>query len=384
MYSSSSLQRTKLYTYILCIFVLFPVSRLLSQEDPEVTIGGALRFNYNLSSWKEGQKDRGGDFGYDLFRLNVDGAYQGIFVKAEYRFYSEDFGGDFLKQGTVGYHLDEKRKFEVGLAKVPFGIERYNSNNFFLNLPYYVGLEDDYDMGITYTYTGEKFEYHLGFFKNSEELRFGNTTESSSKRYSYDIVGRNKETNQFNGKIIYKPESFKDHRFGLSAKYGSIYNLDTGDNGDRNAFAIHYEYITEDWIIKTQALSARFNPRNAPGQSRDIIKMGAYGVPYEVAADFEIYNIGISRILDIDTKLFKHIEIYNDFGYMHKQKAEFTDSYMNVVGMLFSSGPIFCFIDYAAGYNHSWLGGNFEDDFGVGNPDAKWEARFNINIGYYF
>jgi hypothetical protein len=30
------------------------------------------------------------------------------------------------------------------------------------------------------------------------------------------------------------------------------------------------------------------------------------------------------------------------------------------------------------------LGGDFVDDFAEGIPDAKWEARFNINIGYYF
>jgi hypothetical protein len=30
------------------------------------------------------------------------------------------------------------------------------------------------------------------------------------------------------------------------------------------------------------------------------------------------------------------------------------------------------------------LGGNFVDDFAKGNPDAKWEARFNVNVGYYF
>ena len=69
---------------------------------------------------------------------------------------------------------------------------------------------------------------------------------------------------------------------------------------------------------------------------------------------------------------------------MDKREKGFTDSFMNVTGVLFSSGPIYCFVDYAAGYNHSWLGGNFADDFGVGNPDAKWEARFNVNIGYYF
>jgi hypothetical protein len=34
----------------------------LYRLKPELEIGGAVRFNYNLSSWKEGQKKRGGDF----------------------------------------------------------------------------------------------------------------------------------------------------------------------------------------------------------------------------------------------------------------------------------------------------------------------------------
>jgi hypothetical protein len=39
-------------------------------------IGGALRYNYNMSSGKKARK-RGGDFG-DVFRVNAKGAYKGI------------------------------------------------------------------------------------------------------------------------------------------------------------------------------------------------------------------------------------------------------------------------------------------------------------------
>jgi len=42
-----------LYFSILIILFAFPV---IAQDKPELEIGGALRFNYNLSSWKEGQK----------------------------------------------------------------------------------------------------------------------------------------------------------------------------------------------------------------------------------------------------------------------------------------------------------------------------------------
>jgi hypothetical protein len=70
---------------------------LQAQDKPELEIGGAVRFNYNLSSWKEGQKKRGGDFGYDVFRINAKAKYKGIKLNAEYRF-TEGFGGGMLNK----------------------------------------------------------------------------------------------------------------------------------------------------------------------------------------------------------------------------------------------------------------------------------------------
>jgi len=354
------------------------------ESKPKLTIGGALRFNYNLSSWKPEMQERGGDFGFDVFRLAVNGAYKNLYINAEYRLYSEAFGGGFLKQGWLGYKLDDKREIQMGLVQVPFGIERYNSHNWFLNLPYYVGLEDDYDMGIRYSYMGDMFEYHAGFFKNAEELTFGNNSPASPHRYSYDVVGNNKEVNQINGKILYKPRLDNMHKIGLSAAYGGLYNIETTQTGDHYALAVHYEYKSDDWFIKAQATKAEFNPENAAGNTRNIIQMGAYGTPYEVASNFEIYNFGISHLFYINRDFVEKIEIYNDFGYMHKRIDDFGDSYMNVLGVLINSGPVSTYIDYAAGYNHSWLGGDFDNEFSTGDPNAKWEARFNINIGYYF
>lgn len=358
---------------ILLFFVFFQLIGItwnaIGQEKnedkpkPTLDIGGALRFNYNLSSWKPEMKTRGGDFGFDVFRISVKGEYKNLYVNAEYRFYSEAFGGNFLKQGWLGYRLNDKQELQMGLLQVPFGIERYTSHNWFLNLPYYVGLEDDYDMGIRYNYKGDNFEYDLAFLKNAEELTFGNNSAASPHRYSYDIVGSNKEVNQFNGKILYKPGTSNFYKIGISAEYGGLYNIDTEEMGNHYALAVHYEYRDDDWFIKAQATKAKFNPENKEGQTRDIVQMGAYGTPYEVASDFEIYN---------------------DFGYMHKSIDGFAESYMNVLGILINSGPVSTYIDYAAGYNHSWLGGEFDNEFSTGDPDPKWEARFNVNIGYYF
>ena len=371
-------------TFYLSTFAFLLLFSVKAQDKPELKIGGALRFNYNLSSWKDGQKKRGGDFGYDMFRVNAKGAYKGIKLNAEYRLYSEGFGGGMLKQGWLGYNFNEKDQIQVGLTQVPFGIQQYNSHNWFFNLTYYVGMEDDHDMGIKYMHTDDTFEYQLAFFKNAEELRFGNNTEVSPNRYSYDIAGRNKEINQFNGKFIYKFGEKAKSRLGVSLQYGGLYNLDTEEVGNHSALAAHYELNKGKWNVKAQFITAAHNPENADGETRDVISMAAYGYPYQVAADFNMYTFAISRNVPVKWGPVSNLQFYNDFAYMEKSAAAFTDSYMNVTGVLVSAGNLYTYIDYAAGYNHSWLGGNFVDDFAKGNPDAEWEARFNINIGYYF
>ncbi|TQI70020.1 hypothetical protein JM79_0919 [Gramella sp. Hel_I_59] len=378
------LKTTSSSLLLMMLFAFMSSESSYAQEDPELKIGGALRFNYNLSSWKEGQKDRGGDFGYDMFRVNVNGSYQGIYVDAEYRLYSRSFGGGFLKQGWLGYRFNDLEEIQVGLTQVPFGIQQYNSHNWFFNLTYYFGLEDDHDMGVKYVHIDDKFEYNLAFFKNAEELRFGGTSEVSPDRYSYDVVGRNKEVNQFNGKLIYKFGDSIKNRLGTSVQYGGLYNLDTEKTGTHYGLALHYEMFYKNWNLKLQAMNIDHDPENLPGESREIIKMGAYGFPYEVASDFNIYTIAVSKSIPVELGPISNIQFYNDFGYQDKKVSSFEDSFMNVTGMLITAGQVYTYVDYAAGYNQSWLGGNFVDDFSTGNPDAKWEARFNINIGYYF
>lgn len=373
-----------IYSSLLCTFMFPFLSFGQNKDKPKLELGGALRFNYIYSSWKEEQKTKGGELGYDMFRINAKASYKKVFLNAEYRLYSDSFGGGFLKQGWVGYKFSEKNEVHAGLVYVPFGIKQYNSHNWFFNITYYAGLEDDHDMGLKYVHTGANWDYAVAFLKNAEELNFGGDVENSSSRYSYDIVGRNKETNQFNMKLVRKLGNAAKHRIGFSGQYGSLYNIDTDTNGNHYALALHYEVDYNSWNLKTEAITVAHYPENEAGQSNAIVQMGAYGTPYEVAADFNMYTAALSKTFKVNWGPISQLEVYNDFGYMQKKEQEFTDSFQNVTGILVTAGQVYTYIDYAAGYNHSWLGGNFIDDFSTGNPDAKWEARFNINIGYYF
>lgn len=380
-----------LKTWLGICFLMSTIS-VHAQEKPLVEIGGALRFNYNYSSWKEAQKKRGGDLGFDVFRLNAKAKYKGLKLNAEYRFYSEAFGGAMLKQGWIAYDFNENDELQFGLTQVPFGITKYNSNSWFFSLNYYVGLEDDHDMGLKYTHQGEKWDYNLAFFKNAED--FGGNDMSDS-RYSYDVgsisnsdgnlILRNKEVNQLNGDLSYKINNTNaKHRLGVSAQYGGLYNIDTEEIGNHYALAAYYELKAGKFGVKAQIANYKYSPENPDGERDDVVAMTAYGAPYLVAAEASIYTLGLSYSIPLEWGPVSSVVIYNDFGYMDKAESNFENSMMNVTGAQFTAGNIYTYVDCAAGKNQPWLGSEWTNALAAGTVDADWEMRFNINIGYYF
>jgi hypothetical protein len=387
-----------IFIHRISFLLLFLLSCLNSpgQEQPELQVGGALRFNYNLSTWKEGQKTRLGDFGYDMFRINAKAAYQGVKLNAEYRLYSASFGGGMLKQGWVGYDFNDRNNLQIGLTQVPFGITQYNSNNWFFNITYYTGLEDDHDMGIKYSHSDNRWEYAFAFFKNAEELNFGNNSDISDSRYSYDVSSidlngdgtmnlRNKEINQMNGKVAFKTgnEIFKQ-KIGVSGQYGGLYNLETSQTGNHYAAALHYELQADRTAVKAQVAGYNYNPKNPSTETREVVAMTAYGAPYLAASKAILYTLCISYSLPVNWDPVSNLQFYNDFGYMNKPAAEFENSIMNVTGILVTAGNVYTYIDAAAGKNHPWLGPEWTNALASGTANAAWHLRFNINLGYYF
>lgn len=368
----------------LIFLFLFTTSLTYAQEKPNVNLGGALRFNYNYSDWLQESKNTGGQFGYDVFRLNANGGYKKLIFDAEYRFYSSASGGQMLKHGWVGYQFDEQNQLQVGLNIIPFGVLPYNSNNWFFGINYYLGMEDDADMGIKYTFDNGEWGIAAAFYKNSDILNFHSSDGLSSSRYSYDIVGRNKEMNQGNLRVVKRwGDDVLNFELGASAQVGGIYNIDTEKMGSRSAFALHYVMNVGNWNLKAQYTTYNMSPKNEDGE-KDFIEMGAYGSPYNVATKADTYTVGLAYNIPVNKGILDAITIYNDFGMMHKRADNMNDSYQNVTGAMFSMGPIYTYLDYAMGKNHAWLGGDWSDAFAEGLESESWHARLNLNIGYYF
>ena len=357
--------------------VVLSMQGLYAQDVKDTTrnsldIGGAIRFNYIVKSWDDANKQRGGDFHYDMFRLDVDGNYNNVLVSTQIRLYSSDFGSILIHHAWMGYRFNNTDELHLGISQVPFGITPYASHNWFFNMHYYLGFEDDYDLGIKYVREREKLKLYGAFYKTSE------LPPHIFARYSYDVVDTHREINQFNFKVVY---SLSGIDLGTSVQAGQLEEVATGNKGDRYAFALHAETNIKNFNIMLQSIFYGFSPA---GINTDRVVMAAYDAPYNVAAEGALFSLGLRYHLPLELGPLTGIDFYNDYAYFKKSNSLFFDSQMNVLGAGVTVGPIYTYIDWASGINHAWLGPDYGNAFAEGVADKKWHSRFNINFGYYF
>ncbi len=357
-----------------------------AQKDTTyLDFGGAFRLNFFYKNW-EGEVDnrnKGGEIKFDTWRINVKGQIEGVKINTEYRFYA---GYSFLKHGWLSYDFSRNTHLEAGLTKVPFGLLPYASHNWFEMIPYYVGLEDDYDLGLKLIHQTGPLDFRAAFFKNAESSFTGSSENSS--RFSYDVVGENEEVNQGNIRVAYQLNQWE---IGASAQYSQLYNKSTQEMGWHGAGAIHAEGQLNRWNIKAEAIHYEYSPDKATG-SDDFILMGAYDAPYQVAKKGQMYVGGISYQLPLSWGPLESLTFYNDFTFFDKTVSGYTNSKMNVAGMMVEAGPIYAYFDVASGNNHPWIGPAWSEalsrgtsvDASAREPAPEWATRFNMNIGYYF
>ncbi len=358
------------------------------EPPPEegITLGGALRFNYLFRDWNESDKDTGGRIDFDTFRLNADGQINNIILSAEYRFYSFM---QVLHHGWIGYNATDDLQLQLGVSRVPFGIQPYASHSYWFGLPYFVGLEDDYDLGLKTVYERGNFSMDLAFYKNSEPGFEGN-----NNRYSFDVVENpgqnqfNEETNQVNIQPRYTFDfgSGNTTEVGLSGQWGQLRNSQTGENGSQWAAAGHVNAVMGNWNLMLEGGRYEYHPKNPPGVSGEEIQIGAFGADFPLASEA---NFGVANLAyDIPFRLgpITGITVYENFSILDKDTGDANDSVLNVVGARVDASPVFAYIDVIQGKNMPFLGGQ-----GFGPPirttnvdDGNFNTRFNINVGYYF
>ncbi len=397
-----------------------PVDSLKQQETLQeeakkdfVKFGGAVRFNIYSKSWIANKTQPEATF--DTWRLNVTARTRGVDLNFEYRFYPT-FGTHFIKQGWLGYGFTDDLYMQLGVTQVPFGLTPYASHSWWFQGAYYIGLEDDYDMGIKFDYKGiDKLDLSLAYFRQSEpegpqfggDVTFGG---SGAGRYSYDLVpaddASNRELNQFNLRAAYHLSETLE--VGLSGQVGGNYNSVLNEATTSYAAAGHVLANLGKLTFKGEVLQYNYAAKDNTGKALKTVQMGAYGFTNMVATEGRMYMASLSYSIPVDFGPINGLEAHVDYTYTDKIEADFTDMQHLIPGFLITAGSIYTYIDLAMGKNQPWLTSAFGTGLGEGtlyssdaadkyyNTDAalqgtpvpmkdlEWEMRFNINIGYYF
>lgn len=401
---------------------LAPAEKITSDDSVSflegLTIGGAMRVNFTLGDYVQSPSTsatRGGSgtVALDTFRINLDyerGAWIG---KGEYRFYP-GYGANnadsyhFIHTLWAGYNFTSGDQLQVGLNRAPFGPGPYGvSQSWFFDQHYYVGLSDNMNIGLKYTLNQiENWTFDFAYYALPTPTGSGNNFGRQSVRYSYDVVDETglgyEESHQFNARGIYSTQFGEvTADLGASLQYGILESNGLQGNGDMFAASIHGVFSRNNWKLSSQLTYYNYDVdyQDAAGNTltRDVVTMGAYDFPTEVAAKAWIPAVSLSYLYETTTIAWlDYILPYVEYSSIVKQKSGFNNSDMFIIGSAWARGSWYIYSDLVFSNGNDFVGnrevsapsnfgatGGFTSQFGE-NANDSWQTRFNINFGYYF
>ena len=339
-------------------------------NEQDWRLGGAVRFNYG---WLDYGPDKGdGAFDLELLRVDARGAQGPLFFSLQYRWY-EDF--DAIHHAWLGWRVDEARDLRAGVVQVPFGLLPYASHGFWFGSGYYLGIEDDYDLGAVWRDARDDRRWHLALFAG-DEYRNGGEFD----RYSFDVATTDalpyREAERVH--LRYARDLDGDGwrgEAGGSAFVGRIENRATGGDDAHWGTAVHAELVRGDWSLQLQWAHYDY------GVDGDRIALSAFMFPFEIAAEADVLTANLAYALP-RTGWLDAITCYNDLSTTQVDGPGLRDSWQNVSGCSFAKGPMFTYVDWIAGRNMWFVGG---PGVGIREPGGdRWRSRLNVNLGLYF
>lgn len=353
-----------------------------AKESDGIKLGGAVRFQYAYEDYNDEHSARGGDFDFDVFRLDLNGEVGGVILSAQYRWFQYM---NVIHHAWAGYDFNEQWQGQIGITRVPFGNLGYNSHNYFFSSNYYVGLEDDYDAGIKFIRKDEQHDLRIAFFFTDEMGGIDGYVDDRSDRYSYDIVGV-----RANDEGIWdKPANEAAEHNTLSVRYAyQLSNIELGFSwlsgdirdasssiGDRTAFALHGDAQFDRWNIKLQYTDYDYNFDNYSPS----IAVGAYSFYDSIPSQAKLYTFNVAYLKPVDFGPITSLNFYNNYNLMTDKSGSYNnDTIMNVLGVAIASGGLYTYVDLVSAQNQPFVGGTMAGD------SDDWQTRFNINFGYYF
>ncbi|MHC1668341.1 hypothetical protein ACODUO_04200 [Stenotrophomonas maltophilia] len=331
--------------------------------------GGAVRFNYGWLDY--GATSR---LQLELLRADLDAGTGPFSFSAQYRWYD---GFDAVHHAYAGWQFSDATQLKGGIQQVPFGLLPTVSQSFWFGSGYYLGIEDDYDPGLVVIHRSGSTTWHLGWFSGDE---YGSGARYD--RYSFDVAQTEALPYRERQRLHARVENARDWAggdllLGASAFAGKVQNTQTRRHYGHQGAALHAQWTRDGWTAQLQWARYRYD---VPG---DRIAMSAFQSPFQVAAQADVpsaniaYSFGQKGWLD-DITCYNNLSMTRPVGH----RAGLRNSWQNVTGCSLQKGVMLTYVDWIAGRNMWFAGG---DGIGIseGGP-SRWHSRLNLNLGFYF
>lgn len=372
--------------------------RLADLEDTvPLRFGVGVETLYILADHSESSREKVGDFFLDKVELIVSGGWDnGIYYASrwDYQVTQQAF---FPAWTYVGLNHNEAWSTEVGVIIQPLGAGvdgSYYDNSFLSDVPLWIGLANNPDLGIKTQYKQNNWHWVAGFTKNTE--RSGGNPNA---RFRPDVVAQGEinprgfagETfsadvepiNTFHGGGAYTFDLGGDAalQLGSNGQFGNYFNTRTNDDGgDHWAATAFANYRSGGFAFTVQGLAYDHNVDNAPGvnQTEDSIALSTGAL---IPADGQVYSTRISYSMPASLGIFENVKFYHDFDYLESGSDDiFTseDTQFSIAGVHLSKGAFNTWVSVLTSKNANFANG------GPARNDDEWHTQFNIVGAVYF
>lgn len=342
-----------------------------ASSDDSLELGAAVRLNVGWIDYQRSQRWSGVDF--ELLRIEARGSYGPLKFSAQHRWYD---GFEAVHHAWAGLSLDADRDVRVGIQQVPFGLLPYASQSFWFGSGYYLGIEDDYDLGVVWRDERGDRSWHAGVFLRDE---YG--TGRRFERYSFDVATTYVLPYREIEHLVMRHERRVAGdtwalAWGLSGVLGRVENRIDGRSHGHLAAAIHLEVSASSWTAQVQWAHYDYK---VPGER---IALAAFRFPFEIASKADVITANLFRDFDMSRSWIDSLRCYNNLSTTRASGMTRQHSWQNVTGCSIGKGPMFAYVDWIAGRNMWFVGG---PGVGISEPGGdRWRSRLNINVGLYF
>lgn len=367
---TTTARRTLGVSAALVLLAVGPAALAAVPEEDGLNPGAAIRLSTGYLGY--GASEGWQDPDVELLRASLAGRRGSFVFSTQYRWYD---GFEAVHHAWFGFSPDADRDLRIGIQQVPQGLLPFASHSFWFGSGYYIGLEDDYDLGVVWRDERGDRSWHAGVFFRDE---YG--TGANFGRYSFDIATTPALPYREREHLVIRHERRSGHgdwalAWGATAVLGRIENREDGRTHAHRAATVHLQGVQGPWTLQGQW--TRYDYRNP----EERVAIAAFQFPFEVAGRADVLTANLVRELPPGGWL-DSLGCYNNYSTTLASGPGLANSQQNVTGCSLGKGPMFTYVDLIAGRNMTFVGG---PGVGIFEPGGdRWRWRLNINVGFYF